>query len=72
MTSLALRKSDFTVIPPTAFILRSRPLREHIELATTSRFSDDIWTLTCGRTPGPQAPNIPAFPRRSHTVPSDG
>ncbi|MEH0416691.1 hypothetical protein [Streptomyces sp. B21-083] len=46
MTSLALRKSDFTVIPPTAFILRSRPLREHIELATTSRFSDDIWTLT--------------------------
>ncbi|WP_326718835.1 hypothetical protein OHT59_04435 [Streptomyces sp. NBC_00243] len=46
MTSLALPKSGLTVIPPAAFVLRSRPLREHTEMATTSRFSDDIWVLT--------------------------
>ncbi|WP_405625860.1 hypothetical protein OG933_06635 [Streptomyces sp. NBC_00016] len=46
MTSLALPKSDLAAIPPTAFVLRSRPLRDHIELVTTSRFSDNIWVLT--------------------------
>src|SRR5882762_11851381 len=32
-------------IAPDAFVLQGHELREGIELATTSRFGDDIWDL---------------------------
>ena len=35
-------------IDPDAFVLDGHELREGIELATTSRFGDDIWDLTPG------------------------